>query len=81
MFFLYLITYPVRHPTSLWYWPWQRRRKLTPVGLYVAFVVALSYRPGHPWAGLIGGTVAIFILFAIVYVRVVIAQYNRLKEN
>jgi hypothetical protein len=66
-------------------WPGQRGRKLTVVGVYVAFVIALSYRPGHPWSGLIGGAEAIGVVVLLAYICVILAQYRRaakqLKEN
>jgi hypothetical protein len=32
------------------------------VVIYVAFVMALSCRPGHPWDGIMGGGVALVVL-------------------
>jgi hypothetical protein len=30
--------------------------------LFIGLVIALSYRPGHPWDGLVGGVIAIVVL-------------------
>jgi hypothetical protein len=38
------------------------------VVLYVAIVVGLSYRPGHPLASLIGGGVAVVVLAMVLMI-------------
>ena len=71
----YTLTYPLRHPSRLILWSWQKPRKITPIGVYVGIVMALSYRPGHPWAGIVGGIEALAVVFLIVYAVAVRAQY------
>jgi hypothetical protein len=80
-----ILTYPIRHPSSLLFWPGQRRRRITPIGVYLALCCAFSYRPGHPWAGIEGGLYGLFLIFAILYGvtmrRAYVAACAQLKES
>jgi hypothetical protein len=49
--------------------------------IYVGLVIALSYRPGHPWAGLAGGAVAIVVLAMFLVIGRVLTQLADAKER
>jgi hypothetical protein len=49
--------------------------------LYVALVIALSYRPGHPWAGVAGGGVAIVVLALVLMVARPLSQLTNAKRR
>jgi hypothetical protein len=43
------------------------RRERRALLVYVGFVMALSYRPGHPLDGLAGGVVAVVLLARMIW--------------
>jgi hypothetical protein len=51
------------------------------VVLFIGFVIALSYRPGHPWAGIVGGVVAIIVLTMFLEIGRTLAKLAEMKRD
>lgn len=51
------------------------------VVVFVGLVIALSYRPGHPWSGLIGGVVVVVLIALFAMLGRVLAQLRDAKRR
>ncbi len=66
MIWLYILLRPSRW---IW-WPWEHdHRPPTKAWLIIWFVMAMAYRPKHPWNGLIAGVAVIVLACIIAYYR------------